>query len=89
MTSTDGDYTLHATLRLTDDNGSATVSGRQVRTVTVKSVLDIEGDSLSMTMHQTDVAATDGLVVREDTTGDGTAYGTPVHTEAHRRLVSR
>src|SRR4051812_49079994 len=48
MTSTDGDYRLHATLTLTDDNGSATVDGSRVSTATVKSVLVIEGDSLSM-----------------------------------------
>jgi hypothetical protein len=87
MRSTDGDYTLHATLRLADDDGTATVSGRQVQTVTVKGTLVLDGDDFSMTLHQTDEAAVGGLVVHEHTTGDGTAYGTPVHTEADRRLL--
>jgi hypothetical protein len=88
MTSTDGDYTLRATLRLTDDSGSASVSGRRVPTVTLKGTLVLEGDDFSMTLHQQDEAAAGGLVVHEHTVGDGTAYGTPVHTEADRRLVS-
>jgi hypothetical protein len=86
MTSTDGNYTLRATLTIAKSDGHAVVHGQQLRTVTVRSVLHISGSSITMTIHQTDVAARDGLIVREHAVGDGTAYGAAFHTDTTRVL---
>ena len=87
MSSTDGNYTLHATLRVADADGHATVDGNRESTVTVAAVLDIEGNGMSATIHQRDEATRDGVIVTERSVGDGTAYGTKFHTEATRTLT--
>ncbi|HEU5034395.1 MAG TPA: hypothetical protein VFT62_06515 [Mycobacteriales bacterium] len=88
MTSTDGKYTLHATLQVTDPSGSAAVHGQRVSTVVVSSVLRITGNAITMTIHQRDEATRDGLIVQEHAVGDGTAYGTKFHTDTTRTLTS-
>jgi len=86
MMSTDGNYTLRATLTVAKSAGHAVVHGQRLRTVTLRSVLRISGSSIKMTIHQTDVAARDGLIVREHAVGDGTAYGAAFHTDTTRVL---
>ena len=88
MTSTDGNYTLRATLTVAKSSGHAVVHGQRLRTVTVRAVLQISGSAIKMTIHQTDVAARDGLIVRECAVGDGTAYGATFHSDATRVLES-
>ena len=88
-TSTDGKYTLDASLKVGRPRTVVSASGQRVSTVTVSSVLVITGDSISMTIHQVDQASKDGLIVREHAVADGTAYGTKFHSDSTRSLQSK
>jgi len=90
MTSTDGKYTLTAHLQVRDLHSSATMSdGTRVDTVSLSSVLHLHSKDIDLTIHQNDEAGTDAVIVREHGTTDGTAYGTPFHSDATRVLASR
>jgi hypothetical protein len=80
MTSTDGNYTL--TARLTVDDIAA-------RTVALSSVLHIHSSDIDLTIHQHDKAGRDAVILRESTKTDGTAYGTPFHSNGTRVLTKR
>jgi hypothetical protein len=88
MTSTDGEYTLTAKLRLTDASSHATVNGGRVSTVDIDSTLTVTGNDLKLTIQQQDRAARDGLIVNEHAVTDGTAYGVKYHSDTTRRLTS-
>ena len=88
MTSTDGKYSLHATLRITDASGETVVRGQTVHTIAVSSVLHITGSGISVTIHQDDRGARDGLIVSEHAVGDGTYDGIKFHTDTRRTLTS-
>lgn len=82
MKSTDGKYTLHAQLTISDLHSSATTgSGDQVSTVAVTSVLHITGNNFDITVHQRDESGRDALIVREHAVTNGTAYGTKVQSD--------
>lgn len=80
MTSTDGNYTLTARLTVTDMTSSSVV---------LSSVLHLTSDSIDVTIHQHDKAGTDAVIVREHAVTDGTAYGTPFHSDVTRVLANR
>ena len=90
MTSTDGKYTLNAHLQVRDLHSSATMAdGTRVQTVSLSSVLHLHSNDIDLTIHQNDEAGRDAVIVREHSTSDGTAYGTPFHSNATRALASR
>jgi hypothetical protein len=90
MTSTDGKYTLTARLKVSDLHSSATTAdGTSVDTVSLSSVLHLQSRDIDLTIHQSDESGRDAVIVREHSTTDGTAYGTPFHAKATRVLASR
>lgn len=90
MTSTDGKYTLTAHLQVQDLHSSATMTdGTRVDTVSLASVLHLHSNNIDLTIHQNDEAGRDAVIVREHATTDGTAYGTPFHSDATRVLARR
>lgn len=89
MHSTDGKYTLAGSLEVSDLHSSATTaSGERRQTLTISAVLTLTGNQLNMTIHQTDDASRDGVIVHEHAVTDGTAYGTKFHSDITRRLSS-
>ena len=90
MTSTDGNYTLTARLTVDDLHSSTTMAdGKRVSTVALSSVLHIHSRDIDLTIHQRDEAGRDAVIIRERSTTDGTAYGTPFHSNGTRVLASR
>jgi hypothetical protein len=90
MRSTDGKYTLHGRLEVTSLHSSAqTTDGSSRKTITISSVLDLRGKDIDMTIHQQDQATRDGVIVREHTVTDGTAYGTKFSSDLTRTLSSQ
>ena len=90
MTSTDGKYTLTAHLEVRDLHSSATMTdGTRVDTVALSSVLHLHSKDIDLTIHQSDEAGRDAVIIREHAKTDGTAYGTPFHSDATRVLASR
>lgn len=90
MRSTDGNYTLTADLEVSDLHSTATTtSGQRVKTVSLSSVLHLRSSDINLTIHQQDQAGRDAVIVREHAVTDGTAYGTPVHSDATRVLSDR
>jgi hypothetical protein len=79
MTSTDGKYTLNA--RLTITNLGATVS--------LSTVIHLTSSDINVTIHQSDKAGQDAVIVREHAVTDGNAYGTPFHSDVTRVLANR
>jgi hypothetical protein len=80
MTSTDGKYTLNARLTVTDLSSSG---------VTLSSVIHLTSSDINLTIHQRDRSGTDAVIVREHAVTDGTAYGTPFHSDVTRVLTDR
>jgi hypothetical protein len=88
MTSTDGKYTMRSTLTVADTNDSATVGGRRLHTVAVKTHSVITGSQMQMTIDQRDEAARGTPIVSEHAVVDGKAFGTTFHSDSTRRLQS-
>ena len=80
MKSTDGNYTLTARLTIVDLTSSGVV---------LSSVLHLTSSDINLTIHQRDKAGTDAVIVREHAVTDGTAYGTPFHSDVTRVLTKR
>lgn len=87
MRSTDGKYTLAASLEVTDLHSSArTTTGDRRRTITLSSVLTLTGNDVHLTIRQADDATRGGVIVHEHAVTDGTAYGTKFHSDVTRTL---
>jgi hypothetical protein len=81
---------LTARLSVDDLHSSAqTAGGQRVDTVALSSVLHIHSDDIDLTIHQHDEAGRDAVIIRERAVTDGTAYGTPFHSNGTRVLASR
>lgn len=87
ITSTDGQTTLNGSFRI-DRNETLTIGGEQVQTVVLVGVLKASGD-IDFTSNTTNwVAPSKGLVVRTDTTTDGTIRGVTFHQQSSQVLAS-
>lgn len=88
LTSTDGKYTVSGNFSITGQQ-SVSAGSESVPCVVVDSTLAVRGSGLSFTLHQTDWASTRYVLpVKEHAVADGTAFGTPYHSDVTRTLAS-